>query len=518
MAIFTASVAHAQTTCPPGFDWQRMSGVGCVQSNCGEIANAKYSYTQACICQDGYKACYETIDYSGFDQTLCGPNCPFSTLISCVPQDAACPNEEPVIDLTAEPEITILPSQQNPIIETPPSSSTEDEDFEDFISILEEFVTGGNTQEATSGQEAAGGMTATALLTAWVLINLLSGGNLGDILSNLVGSAGNAPSGGPAQAQVSGLPNLSASGQSSQQTAQSAGDLAGSAATPIKSPPAQAATQKAPPQIITDPTKFQQAITDKYQQILQDKVKENYYVRNPDFIHKAWNNFPIISTVIESVRDLKGGQCAEFAEWGQGWIRPWAEQTFGPGVIVDSIWIGESSSRYPEGFSGAADALIQANHTANRITLPNGDSYIVDFWDGMIKQRDGSPESIKNIEVLSESDWIIKWRDQIETDGDPADICNLNPSQESLRQHIASFDAKHPSLAAAGSAEGFQENNALVDRAIQDWMENSSIPPEIKQTVVRNWRKNGSIWGMYRQDPPLDPASSIFEAYYEITE
>lgn len=536
LAVLMTTIAHAQTTCPPGYEWQRMSGVGCVQINCGEIANAKYSYTKDCICQDGYKGCYQPIDYSGFDQSLCGPNCPYSTLISCIPPDATCPNEEPALPPTSEPALTVPPSEQNPFIDTPPSSSTEEEDFEDFISILEEFVTGGHTHTASSGQEAAGGMTATALLTAWVLINLLSGGNPADLLSNLVGSAGNAPSGGPAQTQMSPPPSLSTSGQTNLPPSQSPGGQTAEAADTIlpqsgnqtvgaeasTPPPSKetgiSAPAEPPPPRITDPTKFQQAITDKYTQILQDKVKDNYYVRNPDFIHKAWNNFPIISSLSEAAWGLKGGQCAEFADWGHGWIKPWAEQAFGPGVIVDSIWIGESSSRYPEGFLESADALIQANHTANRITLPNGDSYIVDFWDGMIKQRDGSPESIKDIQVLSESDWVIKWRDKIETDGDPADICNLNKYQESLRQHISSFDAKHPSLASASSPERWQENNELVERAIQDWMNTSNYPPEIKQTIVQNWRKNGSTWGMYRPDPPLDPASAVFDSYYQLTD
>ncbi|MEJ2759879.1 MAG: hypothetical protein P8046_15485, partial [Anaerolineales bacterium] len=337
-----------------------------------------------------------------------------------------------------------------------------------------------------------------------------------------------------AQAQMSPPPNLSTSGHTGSQPAP--GQSASSVATVLNQPPNKpapaatvlnppagkpadsGATQKTPSPILTDPTKFQQAIQDKYQDILKDKVKENYYVRNPDFIHKVWNNFPIFSSVYDSLADLKGGQCGEFANWGQQWITPWAEQTFGPGVIVDQIWIGESSSRYPEGLIGAADALIQANHTANRITLPNGDSYVVDFWDGMITQRDGSPESIQNIQVVKESDWIIKWRDQIETTGDPADICNLNKFQESLRQHIASFDAKHPSMASAGSPERWQENNELVERAINDWMQTSNFPPEIKQTVVQNWRKNGGMWGIYRPDPPLDPASAVFDSYYQLTD
>ncbi|MEJ2759065.1 MAG: hypothetical protein P8046_11340, partial [Anaerolineales bacterium] len=215
-AFFAAQSAQAQEPiCPPGFAWQRMSGVGCVQNNCLEIADAKYSYTQACICLDGYKGCYQQVDYSGFDQSQCGPNCPVSELTSCVAPDAACPNESPAVDLTAAPEITIAPTQQSPtFIENTPSPPGEESDFNDFIAILEEMVTGGNTSPASNGQEAAGGMAATTLLTAWILINLLtSGGSIQDILADLLGlGTRHPPSGSQAQAQMSPPPNLSTSG------------------------------------------------------------------------------------------------------------------------------------------------------------------------------------------------------------------------------------------------------------------------------------------------------------------
>lgn len=81
--------------CPPGFKWVRMSGVGCVQENCMEIENAKLSYTSSCICIDGYKGCYEPVDYTNFDKSKCGPNCPYSRLIACVKPGEPCPGKEP---------------------------------------------------------------------------------------------------------------------------------------------------------------------------------------------------------------------------------------------------------------------------------------------------------------------------------------------------------------------------------------------------------------------------------------
>jgi hypothetical protein len=45
------------STCPDGYHWERMSGVGCVQNNLPP--NARYSYTSAAICNDGFIAVHE---------------------------------------------------------------------------------------------------------------------------------------------------------------------------------------------------------------------------------------------------------------------------------------------------------------------------------------------------------------------------------------------------------------------------------------------------------------------------
>ncbi len=92
--VLLLGVANASAVeCPPCFKWVRMSGVGCVQENCMEIENAKLSYTSTCICIDGYKGCYEPVDYTGFDKSKCGPFCPASKLIACVKPGDPCPGE-----------------------------------------------------------------------------------------------------------------------------------------------------------------------------------------------------------------------------------------------------------------------------------------------------------------------------------------------------------------------------------------------------------------------------------------
>jgi hypothetical protein len=109
--VLLLGVANASAVeCPNGFKWVRMSGVGCVQENCMEIENAKLSYTSSCICIDGYKGCYEPVDYTGFDKSKCGPFCPASRLITCVKPGDSCPGETTPPVLTPVPTATISPT------------------------------------------------------------------------------------------------------------------------------------------------------------------------------------------------------------------------------------------------------------------------------------------------------------------------------------------------------------------------------------------------------------------------
>jgi len=79
--------------CPPGFEWQRMSGVGCVQKDCVSKGGS-YGYTQNCFCRED-KSCYEAVNYSQFDGNNCKPFCPYSRLIGCVEPGEKCSNEKP---------------------------------------------------------------------------------------------------------------------------------------------------------------------------------------------------------------------------------------------------------------------------------------------------------------------------------------------------------------------------------------------------------------------------------------
>jgi len=81
--------------CPPGFGWDRMSGPGCVQSDCG-AKGGQYTYTRDCYCGENRRACYEAVNYSGFDAKSCNAFCPNARLIGCADANGKCPNDAPI--------------------------------------------------------------------------------------------------------------------------------------------------------------------------------------------------------------------------------------------------------------------------------------------------------------------------------------------------------------------------------------------------------------------------------------
>ncbi|MBU2235556.1 hypothetical protein KKA01_00680 [Patescibacteria group bacterium] len=92
--LLVPSITFSADDCKGGYEYQRMSGVGCVQIDCNDITDAHYSYTQQCICgssgsiyedsSDPNTECYREPSF-----TAC-PSC----LYACIHADESCPGEE----------------------------------------------------------------------------------------------------------------------------------------------------------------------------------------------------------------------------------------------------------------------------------------------------------------------------------------------------------------------------------------------------------------------------------------
>ncbi len=90
--------ARGPEECGQGYEWQPLSGVGCVQSDCNDIPDAHWSYTSQCVCgssgsdyenlSDPNKECSRPADYKA---------CP-SCVYACVHLDEPCPDEKPQVN------------------------------------------------------------------------------------------------------------------------------------------------------------------------------------------------------------------------------------------------------------------------------------------------------------------------------------------------------------------------------------------------------------------------------------
>ena len=522
IALMAAQPAMAQDggpECPSGFVWQRMSGVGCVQENCFGVANAKLSYTGACICLDGYRGCYEPVDSSGVE---CGPFCPVSQLVGCVDPDALCPGEQPAGEQPAgeqpvgdqpvgeKPDDPSGPAGDQPENVTgPDTATTTDSDapasndptqtvsVDNLVKDLEEFLAGKGVSGPTPGKAAAAGAALSTLIGTWVLVNAASGANIADLLRAVqrwrFGPSTSAPPGTPTpagtkQASSPAIP-LSTSGTipgqkpGRSQPASGAAPGATPASTSAQKQPAQPGKGKPAGTPEVTPEKLE-TFRRRFQQIVSQKMNEGHYVRNTDFLRKAWNQVP--GRFLDLFSGHKGGQCGEYSEWGKQWSEPLVRELFGDGAIVDSITIEEQTSLVQQDIFDEADALVQSNHTATRVILPNGESYILDYWSAIGDRQEkwftdqayqaifGEPTPRDRIELIPEKQWINKWTQRI----GPADaVVQDNTSGQQYLQNLY----KHHDSEEAG---------------IQAWRKSGqrTVPDNQADTVINYWKKKREWW------------------------
>ena len=135
-------------------------------------------------------------------------------------------------------------------------------------------------------------------------------------------------------------------------------------------------------------------LRERMQVIIEEATREGYYIRNPDLIRKVWHNFPVWEAVKDWATGSTGGHCGEAADWGAGWLTPSDVETiFGAGTTYDTVLI-------QNGRSSVAGYFI--NHIANRVTLPDGRRYIVDFWEGLVTGQSAPA-------IIPEAVWVARW-------------------------------------------------------------------------------------------------------------
>lgn len=196
-------------------------------------------------------------------------------------------------------------------------------------------------------------------------------------------------------------------------------------------------------------------VNERMAEEVRQRLDEGYYVRNPNLIVKLWNNF---------IRDPiwwndKTGQCGDFADFGAEWSRPWLTEMLGEGTIVDSVGVVEQSTINPQGLLDHIDGLVPVGHAATRVIAPDGQRYILDYWEYMGRMQGVPPR------LVPEGEWLERWLPAAGSEGE-----YMRTFQElSLKDDIAKF----------GHDEG-------VARFLQ------ANPGPSSQTIVNSW--NAEPW------------------------
>lgn len=530
--LITAAESSAQgTQCPPGFIWIPNSGVGCVQENCASIAGAKNSYTGQCICEDGFKACYEGIDYSGFDSTLCGPFCPNSILVSCIAPEGTCPQDE----TTDQPAVPADPQNNEGVPEAAPENAppgaeepaapaevpnnaqapdsapesastgigeTENEEgpsIEEMTRILEESLIPNNAELPSRARSAAGAMVAGGNVLLFIMYTLTyEKESLEPLIDKVVKNL------------IIHYDRLMSDSEKKRAKSQDLKQfLKPGDETIRKLKEAAVQTGQTPKSEVTH-EKMSQLQTE-FHRLLDQKVKEGHYVINKDFLSKAWN-WPV-SFVRDPLFKHTGGQCGEMAHLGQGWIEPFVLENFGREAIIDQIFVYERSSRHPQSHLEYVDGLYVNNHAATRVILPNGESYILDFWEGITEREGKNANEPLQIKIVPENVWTMKWRAAIGSPSDEAEVSNINAKQALLQDYLQQAGALHPYQASFLPPDQQQEAMRVTRSALEQWRQSrAKISPVETNMLIRNWEKYGMMWESKITEAPKDPASAFWDA------
>jgi hypothetical protein len=208
------------------------------------------------------------------------------------------------------------------------------------------------------------------------------------------------------------------------------------------------------------------------QATIDQKIKDGYYVRNASLISKLWNN-TIGYVKNEALGTMKGGQCGEFGKWGMDWAKEPVEKIFGKDVIIDDITIYQNP-------------LI--NHRAVKIILPDGQRYVLDYWEGV---------STGKASILPEATWINNWQGKVGFNN-TADI-HRTYHEQALESLIRNYgEEKGIAVFRSTYKQSPGKANAVVNSYKTNPWFNPKPPEPMKVPDLTNLNGKGSSLGGHR--------------------
>ena len=170
--------------------------------------------------------------------------------------------------------------------------------------------------------------------------------------------------------------------------------------------------------------------------------------------NKAMNNIGgWFGSPVDKLMGWKGGQCGEYGEWGNKWSEKACKDLFGEDTVITQITAQSPTN------SGN-------NHNSSRIITPNGDRFVIDYWQGMQDKQ----------AVYTEDEWVRqqteKGRGKIVRTytGDESDI--LKGGEEGMLNHC---------INRYGEEEGIKK---FMSKSTKD------LPYGKRQALVLSYKKS----------------------------
>lgn len=207
---------------------------------------------------------------------------------------------------------------------------------------------------------------------------------------------------------------------------------------------------------------YQRAVfTERFDQIIKQKIKEGYYIKNPNFVKNP--DSPEFLPVIKQAKDAVvsyvsgspdlGGRCGEAVKWGKQWLEEPAKEIFGSGTVVSNIDIVRQG--YFENWD--------INHTSTKLILPNGERLVPDVHESMVAGK---------AVVYNEADWVKKYANII-----GGKVTVEYPSTEDEVINILEGVGKDTGAAHIKRSNSYSKNPAYFDLLIKSYTENPAVKP-----------------------------------------
>jgi hypothetical protein len=237
----------------------------------------------------------------------------------------------------------------------------------------------------------------------------------------------------------------------------------------------------------------------KFLENQEQLLKDGYRVLNPGY-DAPWlvarEAIDAAALVIDKtglgewiVPGFKAIRCVDFAEIGQKNIEGFVQDLYGPKadeVIVDQVSLDVVRDDSASGqIKQVLDFVAPKNHIANRVILPNGQRYILDYWEG---------NRGRNIRMVTEEQWLERWKGRLGEDvryvGSNDDY--VRGAQNNLMNQVEHFQKNQ---------EKSTEEAIKVFRKIeQGIIGNSKDSPKVKErhlkqieTLIKSYRRNGQF-------------------------